>query len=70
MWQLKHLPAPQVSVLVAGSKHGEKGYPRTLAFIKAVEAPMRVVSILPESGSRNFPTLVRETPATLKWMNQ
>ncbi|MET7480294.1 alpha/beta hydrolase-fold protein [Streptomyces sp. NPDC005648] len=70
MWRLKHLPAPQVSVLVADSKQGEKGYPQTLAFIKAVKAPMRVVSILPDKGSHNFPTWVREMPATLKWMNQ
>lgn len=69
MWRLKHLPVPQVSVLVANSKHGEKGYPETQAFIKAVRAPMRVVSILPESGSHNFPTWVREMPAALKWMN-
>jgi hypothetical protein len=69
MWRLKHLPAPQVSVLVANSKHGEKGYPETEAFIKAVKAPMRVVSILPENGSHNFPTWVREMPAALKWMN-
>jgi hypothetical protein len=70
MWRLKHLPAPQVSVLVANSKHGERGYAQTLAFIKAVKAPMRVVSILPNSGSHNFPTWVREMPAALKWMNQ
>ena len=70
MWRLKHLPIPQVSVLVADSKHGERGYPQTLAFIKAVKAPMRVASILPESGSHNFPTWVREMPASLKWMNQ
>ncbi|MEV0481232.1 alpha/beta hydrolase-fold protein [Streptomyces sp. NPDC050508] len=70
MWRLKHLPAPQVSVLVAESKHGERGYPQTLAFIKAVKAPMRVVSILPDSGSHNFPTWVREMPGALKWMNQ
>ncbi|MER6085684.1 alpha/beta hydrolase-fold protein [Streptomyces sp. NPDC001833] len=69
MWRLKHLPAPQVSVLVANSKHGEKGYAQTEAFIKAVKAPMRVVSILPENGSHNFPTWVREMPAALKWMN-
>jgi hypothetical protein len=70
MWRLKHLPIPQVSVLVADSKHGEKGYAQTLAFIKAVKAPMRVVSILPDQGSHNFPTWTREMPATLKWMNQ
>ncbi|MFE7168287.1 alpha/beta hydrolase [Streptomyces sp. NPDC057616] len=70
MWRLKHLPVPQVSVLVADSKHGERGYPQTLAFIKAVKAPMRVASILPEQGSHNFPTWTREMPATLKWMNQ
>ncbi|MFJ3760790.1 alpha/beta hydrolase-fold protein [Streptomyces sp. NPDC090080] len=69
MWRLKHLPVPQVSVLVANSRHGEKGYPQTQAFIKAVRAPMRVVSILPENGSHNFPTWVREMPAALKWMN-
>ena len=70
MWRLKHLPVPQVSVLVADSKHGERGYLQTLAFIKAVKAPMRAVSILPDHGSHNFPTWVREMPATLKWMNQ
>ncbi|MFK0152040.1 alpha/beta hydrolase [Streptomyces sp. NPDC090493] len=70
MWRLKHLPVPQVSVLVANSKHGEKGYAETQAFIKAVKAPMRVASILPESGSHNFPTWVREMPAALKWMNE
>ncbi|MGW2959955.1 alpha/beta hydrolase [Streptomyces sp. NPDC001220] len=69
MWRLKHLPVPQVSVLVANSKHGEKGYAETEAFIRAVRAPMRVVSILPETGSHNFPTWVREMPAALKWMN-
>ncbi|MCW2872297.1 MAG: esterase [Streptomyces oryziradicis] len=31
---------------------------------------MRVVSILPQNGSHNFPTRVREMPAALKRMNQ
>ncbi|MET8945774.1 alpha/beta hydrolase-fold protein [Streptomyces sp. NPDC004542] len=70
MWRLKHLPAPQVSVLVAESKHGERGYPRTLAFIDAVKAPMRVTSVQPDQGSHNFPTWVREMPAALKWMGR
>ncbi|MGW7406060.1 alpha/beta hydrolase [Streptomyces sp. NPDC054833] len=70
MWRLKHLPAPQVSVLVAESKHGERGYPQTLAFIKAVKAPMRVASIQPDQGSHNFPTWVREMPGTLQWMSR
>lgn len=70
MWRLKHLPAPQISVLVANSKHGERGYAQTQAFLQAVKAPMRVASILPENGSHNFPTWVREMPAALKWMNQ
>ncbi|NEB00395.1 alpha/beta hydrolase-fold protein [Streptomyces sp. SID13726] len=70
MWRLKHLPAPQVSVLVAESKHGERGYPQTQAFIKAVKPPMRVASILPDQGSHNFPTWVREMPPALTWMNQ
>ncbi|MFF4901584.1 alpha/beta hydrolase-fold protein [Streptomyces sp. NPDC001068] len=69
MWRLGHLPVPQVSVLVANSRHGEKGYPETEAFIRAVRAPMRVVSVLPENGSHNFPTWVREMPAALTWMS-
>ncbi|MHC3473141.1 alpha/beta hydrolase [Streptomyces sp. 7R007] len=69
MWRLKHLPAPQVSVLVANSKHGEKGYAQTRAFLQAVRPPMRVASILPENGSHNFPTWVREMPAALTWMS-
>lgn len=70
MWRLKHLPAPEVSVLVAESKHGERGYPQTQAFIKAVKAPMRVASILPEHGSHNFPTWVQEMPPALQWMSR
>ncbi|MFG2460818.1 alpha/beta hydrolase [Streptomyces sp. NPDC048523] len=70
MWRLKHLPVPAVSVLVAESKHGERGYPQTQAFIRAVKAPMRVASIEPEHGSHNFPTWVQEMPPALKWMNQ
>lgn len=69
MWRLAHMPAPNISVLVANSKHGERGYANTQAFIKAVKPPMRVASIEPENGSHNFPTWVREMPATLKWMN-
>ncbi|KOV57516.1 esterase [Streptomyces sp. NRRL WC-3618] len=70
MWRLKHLPVPDVSVLVADSKHGERGYPQTQAFVKAVKAPMRVVAILPDEGSHNFPTWVREMPPALTWMGQ
>ncbi|MEV7084786.1 alpha/beta hydrolase-fold protein [Streptomyces sp. NPDC093085] len=68
MWRLGHLPVPRVSVLVANSKHGERGYPQTRAFIRAVKPPMRVVSILPDQGSHNFPTWVREMPAALTWL--
>lgn len=57
-------------MLVINSQHGERGYARTMALSKAVRAPMRVVSILPQNGSHNFPTRVREMPAALKRMNQ
>ncbi|MFF7639931.1 hypothetical protein [Streptomyces canus] len=70
MWRLEHLPVPEVSVLVAESRHGERGYPQTRSFIRAVKAPMRVVSILPEHGSHNFPIWVQEMPPALTWMNQ
>jgi hypothetical protein len=70
LWRLRHRPVPRVAVLVACSRSGELGYPQTLAFARAVRPPMRVATILPARGSHNFPTWVRELPATLTWMSR
>jgi S-formylglutathione hydrolase FrmB len=65
VWRLKHEPVPPVWVLVTSSRKGEWNYSRTMAFIKAVRAPMQVSSIILPSGGHNFTTWNRELPVAL-----
>ncbi|MEU6348296.1 alpha/beta hydrolase-fold protein [Streptomyces sp. NPDC047072] len=70
-WCLKHLPAPDTSLLVTSSKEGESNYKDTLKFIERVQATglTRISSIILESGGHNFNTWRREIPATLEWVS-
>ncbi|GAA2921665.1 alpha/beta hydrolase [Streptomyces mexicanus] len=71
MWSIKHLPAPETSLLVTSSKHGETDYKSTLKFIEAVKATnkTRIASIILDSGGHNFNTWKREIPPALQWMS-
>jgi len=71
MWHLRHRPAPDTSLLVSSSKHGESNYKETLRFIDLVKArkPTRISSIILDSGGHNFNTWRREIPATLQWIS-
>ena len=70
-WCLKHLPAPDTSLLVSSSRIGEANYKDTLKFIDQVKATnvTRVASIILDSGGHNFNTWRREIPATLQWIS-
>ncbi|QOV36514.1 esterase [Streptomyces ferrugineus] len=70
-WYLKHMPAPDTSLLVSSSKVGESNYKDTLKFIERVKANgvTRISSIILESGGHNFNTWRREIPGTLEWMS-
>jgi enterochelin esterase-like enzyme len=70
-WYLKHMPAPDTSLLVTSSKIGESNYKDTLKFIERVNATelTRISSIILESGGHNFNTWRREIPATLQWLS-
>ncbi|MFF0014415.1 alpha/beta hydrolase [Streptomyces sp. NPDC005374] len=70
-WCLKHLPAPETSLLVSSSKVGETNYKDTLRFIERVKdtGTTRISSIILESGGHNFNTWRREIPATLQWIS-
>jgi S-formylglutathione hydrolase FrmB len=70
-WYLKHMPAPDTSLLVSSSKVGESNYKDTLKFIERVKATKltRISSIILESGGHNFNTWRREIPGTLQWMS-
>ncbi|MFF0790678.1 alpha/beta hydrolase [Streptomyces spiralis] len=71
MWSIKHLPAPDTSLLVTSSRHGENNYRATLRFIDAVRATnkTRIASIVLDSGGHNFNTWKREIPAMLQWLS-
>lgn len=70
-WCLKHMPAPDTSLLVTSSKVGETNYKDTMKFIARVKATerTRISSIILESGGHNFNTWRREIPATLQWIS-
>ncbi|MFH0521030.1 alpha/beta hydrolase [Streptomyces sp. M41] len=70
-WYLKHMPAPDTSLLVSSSKVGESNYRDTLKLIDRVKATKRtrISSIILESGGHNFNTWRREIPGTLEWMS-
>ncbi|MEV0370369.1 alpha/beta hydrolase-fold protein [Streptomyces sp. NPDC050636] len=70
LWRLKHLPAPQVSALVASSRKGEQGYGDTMKFIRAAKAPMMVDSIILPQGSHQFTTWRREVAPALEWQSR
>ncbi|MEU1801266.1 alpha/beta hydrolase-fold protein [Streptomyces sp. NPDC019937] len=69
LWRLRHLPGPDVSVLVASSRRGESDYGATRSFLAAVRPPMRAESIILDRGSHNFRTWRRELPTALRWMS-
>ncbi|WP_262699022.1 MULTISPECIES: alpha/beta hydrolase [Streptomyces] len=69
LWRLRHLPQPQVSVLVASSRRGESDYGATRDFLAAVRPPMSAQSIILDRGSHNFRTWRRELPTALRWLN-
>ncbi|MER6139643.1 alpha/beta hydrolase-fold protein [Streptomyces sparsogenes] len=74
MWRLDHKPAPPVSLLVSSSEHGEKNYNDTVKFIEKVKEvnrrgePIRISSIILNTGGHNFNTWRREVPAALEWL--
>jgi enterochelin esterase-like enzyme len=70
-WRMKHLPIPQVSVLIAASKHGDEDiYPKAQEFLRLAKAPLRTASIFPDHGVHNFNTWTSEMPAALTWQSQ
>ncbi|WP_413757735.1 alpha/beta hydrolase [Streptomyces sp. MMBL 11-3] len=69
---LERHPAPDTSLLVSTSRHGEDNYRETLRFVDLVAAkqPTRISSIVLDSGGHNFNTWRREIPATLEWLSR
>ncbi|MGW3495449.1 alpha/beta hydrolase [Streptomyces sp. NPDC001020] len=70
MWRLRHLPAPDVSVLVTTSRRGESDYQATQDFLAAAKPPLKTASIILPSGGHNFATWSRELPQALPWLGR
>ncbi|MFF2652448.1 alpha/beta hydrolase [Streptomyces sp. NPDC058045] len=70
MWSMRHGPAPRTSLLVTTSRHGERNYRATRAFVNLVRhrGPTRISSIVLDTGGHNFNTWRREIPAALEWL--
>ncbi|MFF7143916.1 MULTISPECIES: alpha/beta hydrolase [Streptomyces] len=70
-WCLKHLRAPDTSLLVSTSRVGESNYRATLKFMQLVQSrrPTRIASIILDGGGHNFNTWRREIPAALQWLS-
>ncbi|MER5970668.1 alpha/beta hydrolase-fold protein [Streptomyces sp. NPDC002055] len=70
LWRLAHRPMPPVSVLLGTSRSGEDNYADARAFIARAKRPLRVSSIVLESGGHNFSTWSREVPPALDWLTR
>ncbi|KPI09737.1 esterase [Actinobacteria bacterium OK074] len=70
-WCLKHLKAPDTSLLVSSSRVGERNYKDTLEFVDRVKAKgrTRIAAIILDRGGHNFNTWRREIPPALRWMS-
>jgi len=69
LWRLDNRPMPPVSVLLTSSKKGEGNYKDTQAFLAGAKPPLRVSSIILDSGGHNFNTWNREVPSALDWLS-
>ncbi|MEV6317303.1 alpha/beta hydrolase-fold protein [Streptomyces sp. NPDC051776] len=69
LWRLDHRPMPPVSVLLASSRKGEHNYKDTLTFISKAKEPMKVSSMILNSGGHNTNTWNREVPPALDWLS-
>lgn len=67
-WRLKHLPVPDIQVLLATSEK-ESDYKSTEQFLKAVRAPMSATPMLLKTGGHNFGTWNQEQGPTMVWMS-
>ncbi len=70
VWRLRHLPPPDIRVLVATTSHGERDYPATERFLRAVKPPMEATPMVLSSGGHNFTTWGLELTPALTWMSR
>ena len=68
-WRLKHLPVPDIQVLLATSMK-ESDYKATEAFLREVKAPMSATPALLKTGGHNFGTWNEEQGPTMIWMSE
>jgi S-formylglutathione hydrolase FrmB len=69
LWRQTHLPAPDVAILVASCRVGEKTFPQAQRFLAQVRPPTQAGSLFLDSGGHNFRTFRRMVPASLAWLS-
>jgi S-formylglutathione hydrolase FrmB len=72
IWRLDHLPAPDISVLLATARdeRDPDGFEPAQRFLAHVHAPMSAREIIREHGGHNFNTWHAEMPEMVTWMGE
>ena len=70
-WRMAHLPAPPVSLFVAGSRteRGPDGFRDTQRFLSLVRLPTHVRTMILPSGGHNFASWAQEMGPGLDWLS-
>lgn len=70
-WRMEHLPAPPVSLFVAGSRteRGPDGFRDTQRFLSLVRLPTQVRTLILPSGGHNFASWSQEMGPALDWLS-
>ncbi|HEY3603718.1 MAG TPA: alpha/beta hydrolase-fold protein [Sporichthyaceae bacterium] len=71
-WRLQHLPAPDISLLIATARDegGDDGYQVALRWLQDVKAPMAADELALDHGGHNFRTWGREIPYAMHWLSE
>ncbi|HUR73380.1 MAG TPA: alpha/beta hydrolase-fold protein [Sporichthya sp.] len=72
IWRLDHLPAPNITVLLATARdeHDPDGFEPAQHFLAHVHSPMSARELIREHGGHNFNTWHDEMPEMVAWMGE
>jgi S-formylglutathione hydrolase FrmB len=70
-WRLAHLPAPDISLLIATARDegGDDGYQVAQRWLHDIKAPMSADELVLDHGGHNFRTWGRELPYAMRWLS-
>lgn len=70
LWRAQHLPAPNISVLLATSRLDAASYHDAVHLAGAARAPLRLSTVVFPRGGHNFPFWQAMEPYAFSWLSQ